>query len=376
VGGGGRKFADGIRALAEAAGAVTVLSLGSVGVLPNDHSHNMHVGGSKGSISGNYAMENATLLIAIGTRAVCQSDCSGIGYPAVRDVINFNGDLDDVAHYNHTLPLVGDIGANLTLLLAALADQAGETSPGKRAWLDACAARKAEWAAFKQARFAARPPLDETWQRHVMTQPQAIKVAADFARETDAAKLFDAGDVQANGFQLVEDDRPFDTFTESGASYMGFASAALMASALADMPRYTIAFSGDGSFLMNPQVLLDGVEHGLDATLIIFDNRRMAAISNLQLAQYGAEFRTNDGVAVDYQRMAGAFSGVLALWGGDTPETLREALVQARAYRGLSVIHVPVYGGRDPVGGLGVYGAWNVGDWVEAVEQRYVETRI
>ena len=56
-----------------------------------------------------------------------------------------------------------------------------------------------------------------------LAQPAAIKIVADFAKEIGAAKFFDAGDVQANGFQIVEDDRTGDTFTETGASYMGFA---------------------------------------------------------------------------------------------------------------------------------------------------------
>jgi hypothetical protein len=57
---------------------------------------NMYVGGSKGSISGNYAMARPELH-HIGTRAVCQSDCSGIGYPKVKHVININADVDDVS---------------------------------------------------------------------------------------------------------------------------------------------------------------------------------------------------------------------------------------------------------------------------------------
>ncbi len=130
--------------------------------------------------------------------------------------------------------------------------------------------------------------------------------------------------MQANGFQIVEDDRTGDTFTETGASYMGFAASALLASALADKPRYGIAFTGDGSFMMNPQILIDGVEHGVRGTIVIFDNRRMAAITGLQVAQYGAGFRTNDGVAVDYVRLAGAVSGVNALHGGWTADELQE----------------------------------------------------
>jgi 3D-(3,5/4)-trihydroxycyclohexane-1,2-dione acylhydrolase (decyclizing) len=181
----------------------------------------------------------------------------------------------------------------------------------------------------------------------------------------------DAGDVQANGFQIAEDDHPLETITETGASYMGFAPSALLASALADRPRYGIAFCGDGSFFMNPQVLVDGVEHGLRAPVLILDNRAMAAVGGLQGAQYGDEFRARDAVAVDYVRLASAVSGVKALDGGRTPESLRRALADAHAHPGLAVVHVPVYRGPDPLGGLGAFGAWNVGNWCDEVQARY-----
>ncbi len=121
----------------------------------------------------------------------------------------------------------------------------------------------------------------------MLTQPAAIKSVCDFAKAIGAVKFFDAGDVQANGFQTVEDDQPFDTFTETGASYMGFATCAVISSGLAREPRYGIAFTGDGSFMMNPQALISAVEHGAKGMIVIFDNRRMAAISGLQQAQYG-----------------------------------------------------------------------------------------
>ena len=64
-----------------------------------------------------------------------------------------------------------------------------------------------------------------------MTQPAVIKTATDWARKHDAVNFFDAGDVQANGFQIVEDDRLGRTFTETEASYMGFAVSSLLATA-------------------------------------------------------------------------------------------------------------------------------------------------
>jgi 3D-(3,5/4)-trihydroxycyclohexane-1,2-dione acylhydrolase (decyclizing) len=371
AGGGTRGYDAAVRRLAEAAGAAVVLSPGATGILPDAHPQNMHVGGSKGSISGNYAMVEAELVIVIGSRAVCQADCSGIGYKNARAVININGDLADVLHYNKTVALVGDISAVSSRLAARL--EKSSSNANKNAWLKACADKKAEWAAFKRKRFEGPPLRDEAWQKPVLTQPVAIKIVADFAKKIDAAKYFDAGDVQANGFQIVEDDRTGDTFTESGASYMGFAPSALLASALAEKPRFGVAFCGDGSFMMNPQILIDAVEHGVRGTIVIFDNRRMAAITGLQVAQYKAEFRTNDRVTVDYQKLAAAASGVMAISGGDTADTLRAALKAAHGYNGLSVIHVPVYCGPDELGGLGAWGEWNVGNWCEDVQAAWTK---
>ena len=373
AGGGTRGHDAAIRRLAKAAGAAVALSPGSTGVLADADPLNQHVGGSKGSISGNHAMANAELVIVIGSRAVCQADCSGIGYKSAKAVININGDLGDVGHYNNTLALPGDISAVAIRLAAQIETLGAKATANKEEWLNACAAKKAEWSAYKRARFDAPPIRDAVWQRPALAQPAAIKIAADFAKEIGAAKFFDAGDVQANGFQIVEDDRSGDTFTESGVSYMGFAASALLATAMADKPRYSIAFCGDGSFMMNPQILIDAVAHQLQGMIVIFDNRRMAAITGLQVAQYGKEFRTGDAVAVDYVRLAGAVDGVAAFHGGWTAEELRTALRNARQHDGLSVVHVPVYFGPDELGGLGAWGQWNVGNWCEDVQRAWIE---
>ena len=375
AGGGARSCAAELRAFAEALRAPVVLAPGSVGVLPDGHELNMHVGGSKGTISGNYVMDEADLLIVVGSRAVCQSDCSGIGWPKARYVININADPTDVQHYNNTIALTGDGAAVLGCLIAALGAAEGKPA-GRDAWHSAFSRKKQEWAAFKAAQYSADSPYDPVWGTRVLTQPQAIKTVADFCAKKGALKFFDAGDVQANGFQIVEDDRPGQTFTDSGASYMGFAASALLAAGLTAKGRYGVAFSGDGSFMMNPQVLIDGIEHGVHGTVVLFDNRRMAAISALQNAQYGAEFRTSDAVKVDYVRLAEAVEGVRGLWGGSDTQTLRAALEEAHAHDGLSLVHVPVYYGPEPVGGMGAYGQWNVGSWCADVQEKYANTLI
>jgi 3D-(3,5/4)-trihydroxycyclohexane-1,2-dione acylhydrolase (decyclizing) len=79
---------------------------------------------------------------------------------------------------------------------------------------------------------------------------------------------------------------------------------------------------------------------------------------------------------VDYVQLAASVKGVLALWGGEDIASLRDALKRAHAHDGLALVHVPVYAGERPEGGLGAYGSWNVGNWCDDVQRRYLATVI
>ncbi len=364
VGGGGRDAGAELVQLLDRSGGVLVHTPIATGCIPFSDPRNMSVGGSKGSLCGNFAMENADLLIAIGTRAVCQSDCSRTGYPGVKRVININADLEDATHYNRTLALVGGVRPTLTRLNQEL----GESPPAKTKWLTNCAEKKAAWQVFKQERFDNPILPDDYWGKPVLTQPAVIRIAEDWAKSNAIPCFFDAGDVQANGFQIVEDEHPGQTFTETGASYMGFAVSALLATGIASKPFYALALTGDGSFTMNPQILIDGAEHGARGCILLLDNGRMGAITGLQMDQYGQEIATANTIHVDYLAWARSIPGILALEGGDSPASLQNALLQAGSHAGLSLIHVPVYYGPDPLGGMGVYGRWNVGNWSEKVQ--------
>ena len=103
--------------------------------------------------------------------------------------------------------------------------------------------------------------------------------------------------------------------------------------------------------------------------IVLFDNRRMGAITSLQQSQYAAEYKTDDTVEVDYVQMSEAVKGVKGFYGGETPEELEKALAQAYEHDGLSLVHVPVYYGQDELAGLGSFGDWNVGNWCERVQK-------
>lgn len=330
------------------------------GVYPASRERNMSVGGSKGSISGNYAMDECDLFIALGTRGVCQWDSSGTAFKKAKKMININCDYDDLGQYGNSVRIQGNVEAVLKKLNGMLKDVTDKKTDPE--WLKACTAKKAEWEAYKQARYNNPVIFDEKQKKSLLTEPAAIKKVVDFADARGCVKVFDAGDVQANGFQIVNDEISGKTITDTGSSYMGFASCSILAFALTGNKEYPIAFTGDGSFMMNPQILIDAVQYGLKGMVVLFDNRRMAAITGLQYAQYDVEFATDDQVAVDYVQMANSVKGVKGIYGGETLEELEKALEEGYQYDGLCLIHVPVYFGREEMGGLGVFGDWNVGN--------------
>lgn len=364
AGGGARSLGPVLDRFLQAVDGVAVLSPNSVGALSHDNPRNMCVGGSKGSISGNFAMEHADTLVVLGARAVCQSDCSRTGYPNVREVVNINADPATATHYANTTALVGDLERTLEALCDEL-DRLGGRSDRSVSWLADCASARAEWDRYLKARTDPVLLKDSRWDQPVLSQAAALRIIDDWASRRGAFRWFDAGDVQATAFQVSRDDSPDESFTDGGASYMGFGTSALLATALSDDAPYSLSVVGDGSFLMNPQALVDGVVHGARGAVVVLDNRRMGAISGLQQAQYGEAYATYDDAAVDYVRLASSIEGVEAASGAGGAERLVAALDRVFEHGGVGLVHVPVYYGDDPQGSIEAFGRWNVGNWVE-----------
>ena len=363
AGGGARALGPLLDRFLRCVDGVAVLSPNSVGALGPDNPRNMTVGGSKGSISGNFAMENADVLVVLGARAVCQSDCSRTGYPGVREVVNINADPATATHYANTTALVGDLERTLEALCDDLdrLPGGGDRSAG---WLADCAAARAEWDLYLKARTDPVLLHDPRWDRPVLSQAAALRIIEDWATRHEVFRWFDAGDVQATAFQVSRDESFDLSFTDGGASYMGFGASALLATALSPDAPYSLSVVGDGSFLMNPQSLVDGAVHGARGAVVVLDNRRMGAISGLQEAQYGKAYGTFDDAVIDYVGLASSIEGVQAVSGAGGAEQLVEALDQVFEHGGVGLVHVPVYYGDDPQGSMEAFGRWNVGNWV------------
>ena len=160
--------------------------------------------------------------------------------------------------------------------------------------------------------------MGPVWKSRVFTQPAAIKIAADWRVRTRRLRSLTPAIIHL---------RVSDRRAKRETGHYGWGRQLHGLRRFRDIgfrhggPRVSIPWlSGDGSFMMNPQVLIDAVQHR-QRCILLLDNRRMSAISALQVAQYGVDFATNDAVEVDYVALAGAV-GEFSLHGGNDKNSL------------------------------------------------------
>jgi 3D-(3,5/4)-trihydroxycyclohexane-1,2-dione acylhydrolase (decyclizing) len=327
----------------------------------SDFPLNVGPAGSKGSISGNVASEGATLVINAGGRGVCQADCSATLYASATEFININLNPVEALRYDG-IPVVGDAAAALAELLAALSEHP-EKQPDP-AWLSAIAEAKQRWIAYLEDYYA-HPCVDGK-----LTQPAVIKAVDEFINARGGIKIYDAGDVQAHGFQIARHLAPKTFVSDTGNSAMGFGISAAFGLGLEPDGRYPTAIVGDGSYLMQAQAVRDMVKHGARCTVVVLDNQAMGAITALQWAQEYQGFAPLDppGLGpVDFAALTQAMGGA-GFRAGSSLDSVIECLERARACNGPAVVDVKVAFGRDPHAALGAFGRWNVGPWSPAVE--------
>ena len=100
-------------------------------------------------------------------------------------------------------------------------------------------------------------------------------------------------------------------------------------------------FIGDGTYLMNPTELVTAMQENLKITVVISNNHGFQVIRRLQMwragRSFGNEFRARDGesdrlegdyLTIDYAKNVASMGA--RTWEVDTPESLKEALAEAR----------------------------------------------
>jgi 3D-(3,5/4)-trihydroxycyclohexane-1,2-dione acylhydrolase (decyclizing) len=318
---------------------------------PHDHPLALGALGASGSAFANEIAHEADLVIGVGTRYTDFTTASNTMFtdPDVA-FVNLNvAELD--AYKESAIALIGDARESLVELLEAL--EGWEVSPTVRARHESAAS---QWRAEVDRLIAVA-------DGPTLSQAEMIGLVNEAAQERDVV-VNAAGSMPGDLHRLWRPGSPKGYDLEYGNSCMGYEIAGGVGAQLAAPNRRVFALVGDGSYLMMSQELLTAVQEHLRMTVVIVDNHgygSIAALSETLGSQtFGTRFneraegRRLDGARLEVDFAANAASLGAAVFRAETAVELRQALADARAHAGTSVVYVKV----DAQARFGGSGAW------------------
>jgi acetolactate synthase-1/2/3 large subunit len=284
------------RDLVETSGIPVVASHLAIDILPS--AHPLFIGriGTKGDRAGNFAVQNADLVISIG----CRLSVSSIGYECAafaREAKIVVVDIDPLEHSKNTVRIDLLINADAKCFLN---DLGTEGSSACQDWGRQCLVWKNKWPVCLPE-YAGSPKINTYYfvDRLCRKMGQGAVVVAD------AGSAFY---VAAQGVQLNDTQR----YITSGAqAEMGFALPGAIGASMAQGGKEVIAITGDGSLQMNIQELQTIVHHQLPVKLFVWNNDGYLSIRATQAKFFNKRFIGTDsrsGVSFpDLQKIAAAY---------------------------------------------------------------------
>ncbi len=312
VGSGAYGAPDEVRALAERLQIPVTTRRMGLGVLPHDHPLWL-------PLPATYPMwPEVDVVIGIGSRVEWPLNLWGTDDNLT--LVSINIDPEEVARHPELagVGLCGDAAAVCTDLLAAI-------GPGER---------PSASAKVDQLR---QSFLDAT--AHLV--PQKEYTAAINAATPDNTVIVE--DVTQIGFashMFLHRTEP-RTFLSSGAAGTLGAGTAVAIGAADATDRPVVCITGDGGFLFTATELATAVQHDIPVNIVLFNDGAYGNVKRIQQTRFGPD-RTIASTLQnpDFAKMADAFG--VRYWHADSPTGLEQALPDAIAHRGPTLIEVTV----------------------------------
>ena len=269
-------------ALAERLGLPLLTTFNGFDLVPSDHPLLIGHPGTLGTRAGNFALQNADLVITLGSRNnIRQVSYNPAGFaPAARLVVV---DVDPAELAKPTLrphlAIRADAGAFIAALAARL-ENSGRAGPDWAPWLAWCQERRRRYPVvpFDQPRDGERLNPYAFMEALGQALPEGAVLVA--GNGTACVALFQAGIVKAGQRQ----------FWNSGCAAMGYDLPAAIGAALARPGQDIICLAGDGSLQMNLQELQTVVHHQLPIKLFVLSNQGYQSIRQTQDAFFAGRY--------------------------------------------------------------------------------------
>ncbi|MGH8913430.1 MAG: thiamine pyrophosphate-binding protein [Acidimicrobiia bacterium] len=294
IGGGTARAgsAEAIAALVDAHPMPVMTTLTAKGMLPETHELSLGPVGRSGTEAAARAAREADLVIAVGAR-FSDNHTSNWRQGAIYDVPRtkiLHVDIDPVEigrNYPVELGLESDATAFLEDLRVAL----GSDPVDRSQWIKQVQVYRDEWQEEIQS-------IIHSTESPIHPGRMSYDVGEVIA---ERGRVFiDVGDVIQYAEPYMTVRRPGSWHINPGMAEMGWAAQGAPGAVVADPDTPAIVLTGDGAFLMGPQVLATAIEYGLPVIWVILNNYELGIERKGALGAHGRihpwiSFRTPDG---------------------------------------------------------------------------------
>jgi len=307
-----------LRDLVDIARLPAVVTLMGKGCLPDSHPLNFGAPGMHGSKYGNWALNKADLVIAVGSRFDDRVTGKVSAFAPDAKVIHFDVDAAEVGKIREAdIPVVGPLKAALERLTELV-------SPGDHApWLR----RLDEW----RARF----PYRYTREPGSLKPQTVVETLRDLtADREDVVWTTGVGQHQMWAMQYLVCDRPRSFITSGGLGTMGYGVPAAIGAKAARPDATVVCIDGDGCFQMTSQELATAALERLPIVVVIVNNAWLGMVRQWQELfydeRYSETYLTHR--VPDYAQLAEAYgcAGFTVDNDDDLESTLAAALSSGR----------------------------------------------
>jgi len=279
------------RALAEKAQIPVVTTLLGKSTLPETHPLCLGMGGMHGEAYANYALQNADLIIGIGTRFDDRLTSSAHTFAPKAKVIHADIDPAEIGkRVRVDLPIVGD-ARNVLSELTPLVETAAHPE-----WI----AQIEEWRQESRSR-------DILWQETDELVPQYVIRNIWEATDGQARMVSDVGQNQMWEAQYYLHQRPGGLVTSGGLGTMGFGLPAAIGVAIAFPQDPVWVVAGDGGFQMNLQELATIVQERIPVKIAVLNNGFLGMVRQWQELFFERNYSGTPILGPDFAKLAAAY---------------------------------------------------------------------
>jgi acetolactate synthase-1/2/3 large subunit len=313
VGGGAVSAYQQVRRFAEAIRAPVDMTLMGMGVVPSSHELNMGPLGMHGRMAALTVMNEADLVISIGSRFADRtySAQSRMKDPKGR-VIHI--DVDAVEFNKHKHPdcvnLLGDASKVVTMLTDALR---GYTAP-------------VDWTE-KSKSYKKKCCCDQSYECTPIL-PQRLMKEINSILEKDTIVTTDVGQNQMWAMHYLDIENPRRLLSSGTFGTMGYGLPAAIGAKAACPESDVIAITGDGGFQMVMQEMTTSLAEDLPITVVLMNNGTLGMVRQWQKLFWNERYsNTTLECGPDFVKLAEAFGakGILVEKPGEIGDALKEA---------------------------------------------------